>query len=68
MSAEDDAVLMASIARSLAEALCNFARDRGAEQKLQIARLQSELCQAWRAEQAAIAQQIEGYETDDKRE
>jgi hypothetical protein len=42
---------MAAIARRLAEALCAWARDRRADARVDISALQTELCQAWRAEQ-----------------
>jgi len=50
MPAPDDAK-MAAIARKLAEALCAWARDRRVDARVEISALQTELCQAWRAEQ-----------------
>jgi hypothetical protein len=44
--------LMASIARNLAEALSAFAYTRKDEDKKRVAQLHSELCAAWRSENA----------------
>lgn len=50
MTAPDQDKLMAEIARSLAQALCGFARERDDVHKKAIARLHTDLCAAWRAE------------------
>lgn len=51
MSAPDDKT-MADLGRALAQALCNFARERDDGHKKQIAQLHTDLCAAYRAENA----------------
>lgn len=46
-----DNAKMATIGRELAAALSQFARERRDDDKKAIARLHTELCAAWRAEQ-----------------
>ena len=42
---------IAAIGRRLAAALCEWARDRRADARVEISALQTELCAAWRMEQ-----------------
>jgi hypothetical protein len=58
MTASDDDANMARIARDLAAALCVYARERRAEHKLRVNRLQTELCGAWRVENERALREV----------
>ena len=49
MPAPDDKT-MADLARSLAQALCDFAHSRNDDDRKLVAQMQTELCAAYRAE------------------